>query len=77
MTQTHTRLRTFSRYLSNISRPQLAHTFFPVDGTEETVEVGEQMDGVEGGLGEERVSSFSILDLCDSPSECDYNDDIK
>lgn len=55
--------RTLSRYLSRISSPQLAHTFFPVDGTEEAVDVGEQMDGVEDGLGEERVSSFSIFDL--------------
>lgn len=60
-----------SRYLSRISRPQLAHTFFPVDGTELAVDVGEHTDGVEGVLGDERVSSCSILDCCDSASECD------
>lgn len=60
---------TFSRYLSRISWPQLAHTFFPVDGTELVVEVGEQTEGVDGVLGDERVSSRSMLDRCDSPSE--------
>lgn len=63
------KLFTLRRYLSSISKPQLAHTFFPVEGTEETVDVGEQMEGVDGGLGEERVSSLSIVDRWDSPSE--------
>lgn len=65
--------RTLSRYRSRISRPQLAHTFLPVDGTDEAeaLDVGEQMDGVDGGLGEQRGSSFSITDLWDSPSEWD------
>lgn len=57
-----------------MSWPQLAHTFLPADGTELAVEVGEHTDGVEGLLlllvGEERVSSRSMLDRCDSPSEC-------
>lgn len=60
---------TFSKYLSRISRPQLAHRFFPVDGTELVVEVGEHTEGVDGVLGEERVSSRSMLDRWDSPSE--------
>lgn len=60
---------TFSKYLSRISRPQLAHTFFPVDGTELLVEVGEHTEGVDGVLGDERVSSRSMLDRWDSPSE--------
>lgn len=62
---------TFSKYLSRISRPQLAHTFFPVDGTELVVEVGEHTEGVDGVLGDERVSSRSMLDRWDSPSEWD------
>lgn len=70
-THTQSRARTLSRYRSRISSPQLAHTFFPVDGTDEALDGGEQMDGVDGGLGEERGSSFSILDLWDSPSDCD------
>lgn len=60
-------LLTFSKYLSRISWPQLAHTFFPVDGTELVVEVGEHTEGVDGLLGD--VSSRSMLDRCDSPSE--------
>lgn len=60
---------TLSRYLSRISRPQLAHTFFPVDGTELVVEMGEHTEGVDGLLGDERVSSRSMLDRWDSPSE--------
>lgn len=60
---------TFSKYLSRISRPQLAHTFLPVDGTELMVEVGEHTEGVDGVLGDERVSSRSMLDLWDSASE--------
>lgn len=60
---------TFSRYLSRMSWPQLAHTFLPVDGTELAVEVGEHTEGVDGLLGDERVSSRSMLDRCDSPSE--------
>lgn len=60
---------TFSRYLSRISCPQLAHVFFPVDGAELVVEVGEHTDGVDGVLGAERVSSRSMLDRWDSPSE--------
>lgn len=60
---------TFSKYLSRISWPQLAHRFFPVDGTELTVEVGEHTEGVDGVLGDERVSSRSMLDRWDSPSE--------
>lgn len=66
---------TFSRYLSKMSWPQLAHTFLPADGTELAVEVGEHTDGVDGLLllllvvGDERVSSRSMLDRCDSPSE--------
>lgn len=68
---------TLSRYLSRISSPQLAHTFFPVDGTEEEEDVGEHTDGVDGGLGDERGSSFSMFDLCDSPSECDCNLNIE
>lgn len=43
--------------------------FFPVDGTELAVEVGEHTDGVDGVLGDERVSSRSMLDRWDSPSE--------
>lgn len=57
-----------------MSCPQLAHTFLPADGTELAVEVGEHTDGVDGLLlllvGDERVSSLSILDRCNSPSEC-------
>lgn len=57
-----------------MSWPQLAHTFLPADGTELAVEVGEHTDGVDGLLlllaGDERVSSRSMLDRCDSPSEC-------
>lgn len=60
---------TFSKYLSRISWPQLAHTFLPVDGTELAVEVGEHTEGVDGLLGD--VSSRSMLDRCDSPSEWD------
>lgn len=71
-THTQSRARTLSRYRSRISSPQLAHTFFPVDGTDEALDGGEQMDGVDGGLGEERGSSFSILDLWDSPSDCQW-----
>lgn len=52
-----------------MSWPQLAHTFLPVDGTELAVEVGEHTEGVDGLLGDERVSSRSMLDRCDSPSE--------
>lgn len=58
-----------------MSWPQLAHTFLPADGTELAVEVGEHTDGVDGLLllllvvGDERVSSRSMLDRCDSPSE--------
>lgn len=58
---------TFSKYRSRISWPQLAHTFFPVDGTELVLEVGEHTEGVDGLLGD--VSSRSMLDRCDSPSE--------
>lgn len=58
---------TFSRYRSRISWPQLAHTFFPVDGTELVLEVGEHTEGVDGLLGD--VSSRSMVDRCDSPSE--------
>lgn len=65
----NSRTPTLRRYLSRISKPQLAQTFFRVDSTEEAVEVGEQIDGVEGGLGEERVSSLSMFDRWDSPSE--------
>lgn len=60
-----------------MSWPQLAHTFLPADGTELAVEMGEHADGVEGLLllpvvlvGDERVSSRSMLVRCDSPSEC-------
>lgn len=38
--------------------------------------MGEHTDGVDGGLGDERGSSFSMFDLCDSPSECDCNENI-
>lgn len=67
---------TFSRYLSTMSWPQLAHTFLPADGTELPVEAGEHADGVHGLLvllvlvGDKRVSSRSMLVRCDSPSEC-------
>lgn len=57
-----------SKYLSRISSPQLAHRFFPSDATE-LLEVGEHTEGVEGLLGDERVSSRSMLDRWDSPSE--------
>lgn len=35
------------------------------------VEVGEHTEGVDGVLGDERVSSRSMLDRCDSPSDWD------
>lgn len=64
-----------------MSWPQLAHTFLPVDGTELAVEVGEHTDGVDGLLlplvGDERVSSRSMLDRCDSPSECGCRRDTR
>lgn len=58
-------------YLSRISWPQLAQTFFPSDGTELAVEIGEHTEGLEGLLGGEWVSSGSMLDRWDSPSEWD------
>ena len=62
-------VRTLSKYLSTISRPQLAHVlFFPADCSEPAVEVGEQPDGVDAGLGED-PSSRSMADRWDSPSE--------
>lgn len=52
---------TFSRYLSWISVPQLAHWFFPVDrtGIGEARVGGEHIDGVTGGLGRKGASTFT------------------